>query len=301
MRKILIIAILILSLTSCSLVNHGETNDCKIETTSKNSNVTNELNEIPNTAQYTNQFDSFRCSSIEEMYRILDDLSIDMTNEIRTIENMFIEDTSKLTLVHDEELEKGIFENFRQNLMYEKKVMIPYINNTQVSLEDDDEYYIEISPSGSCLKPWITYYDQSGLTIKTMYYDDSLSYEANIKGASWLKSVLDPYGMNVYNYEDYKQAYLAQGYTFCENTIVYEKVYDLGDRSVNAMVIDNSGRVDHPNLNVYFVYDDIFACVYGTPEEIDANIGQLTFYEVDLETGIKINDWPGRKLENTVE
>ena len=298
MRIILSIMILALCLTSCSSNTIiSDSFDNRTQPLSQKNSPT-QSNELLNEVNYVNQFETFHCTSVEEIYDILENISTEMSTEIKEIENMYISDISNVTLVQQNELKNGIFENFRQKLLEENKVMIPFFDNSIAITNSTSEYNIEIYPSGSCLKPWILYYTDCGLLIKTMYYDTAFNEEANQKGASWLKSKLDPYGMNVYNFEEYKQTYLSQGYTYCEHTTVYEKEYTLGDRVVTAMVIDNSERPDYPNVNVYFVYDDIFVCVYGTPEEVENNIGKLTFYEVDLETGTQINDYPGRNQIN---
>ncbi|MCL2664499.1 MAG: hypothetical protein FWE82_02705, partial [Defluviitaleaceae bacterium] len=116
------------------------------------------------------------------------------------------------------------------------------------------------------------------------YYDKELIEDANLYGGTWLVTKLRPNTSNPANYEDY----------YDDGTIIYDKVFKLSDRAVNAMVIDrNSGL--WPECTIYFVYDDVLIITYGlTVDYFEKIFHYLAFHEVSLLSGKPLRETPGR-------
>ena len=202
-------------------------------------------------------------------------------------------------------MENGILGNMIKNLLESKTILIPYYKGEAVPLDPQKYHNLNIGlvESDACRKPWISYGGMIDGTIHVgihmMFYDPLLKEEANKKGASWLMSEIYPDGINVYNYEEYDRAFekklLERGIVEKINTTVYEEEYSLGDRDVLALVIDSSKREkEYPVLEVFFVYDDILVKLSGRPEAVENILPDITFYEINMQTGEQLRDKPGR-------
>jgi len=119
-----------------------------------------------------------------------------------------------------------------------------------------------------------------------MKYDPELVSDAIEKGASWLIYQLNSEQTNLHNYEQFIDNMVSQGIMSVKDMTVYEKEYILGDRTVKALVYDNSkaelgaGRC----VEIYFVYDDLLVHTLGQPEDIGDIFPGLTFEEVKVES-----------------
>ena len=198
------------------------------------------------------------------------------------------------THVSEDEEREGIFGYARNKLLEEKTLLMPFYQGEQVPFyihESTGAASISLNPSGPSRKPEITY-GVSFFTINMYFYDKSLVKEANEKGASWLKSQLQPDGLNVYNYKSYiklEKQYVSSEYWY--DWTVYEKEYRLGDRNVKAMVVDESLRKGAPPLiTISFVYDDILINVRCNPETVDIEkiLAEITFRKVYLPTNTPV-------------
>ena len=247
-------------------------------------------NEISN-SEYSNLFGSYSYDSIEDFYRGLRDFEPFEIEEISFRENRYMENTRSRTHVTEAEEINGIFGNMRNQLLVEKTIMVPYYRNKPVPRYSMEEaYYILLSESYYCRKPWIEFAcEVNGVYFgfDTMYYDKKLLDEANQKGASWLMSQIDHDGLNVYNY---KQHNAKDG----TNVIVYEKEFRLGDRDVLAMIMDCT-LDEFYSLGVYFVYDDILVCVWNRIENLETILPDITFREVNFTTNTPLRAEPGRE------
>ena len=172
------------------------------------------------------------------------------------------------------------------------KILFPYFDSQIVTLDTESEQGVLLIESGACRKPWISYNTLFGVVIDIMFYDEAMENEAAEKGAAWLISKLEPNGTNVYNYEETIKSELEQGHMYAKGMMVYEKEYNLDDRSILSMVIDNSAN-EYPLITVYFVYDNILARVYGHPEIVESILPHLSFYEINPNTMEQLSDIPG--------
>lgn len=245
-------------------------------------------------AQYCNIFSSTVYNSVEDLYQGLRDYDMSNLEDVRFIEDQYLEGTRSKTRVTKDELRDGIFGNLRNQLLREERLMVPYYQNKEMPYDNlEGAHSITLFESLACRKPWILYRGEIGdnyLFLQTMYYDRTLLDEANEKGASWLLSEIDPEGTNIYNYEKW--------YPAGSNVTVYEKSIQLGDRDVLSLIIDHSLDLERPSLVIYFVYDDILVCAWrGTPEFMLEALKDVTFREVSLPDNKPLRDAPGR--ENT--
>jgi len=247
-------------------------------------------------SQYCGSFDAYYYDSIVELYQGLRDFDPNELDSISFMENQYMDDTRAKTHISEDEERNGIFGTMLNKLLTEKTLMFPYYRGTRLPLyefkgEFEGASSIVITPTGPCRKPWINFtFEVNGdsFPVYTMYFDESLMNEANEKGASWLMAQLYPNGTNVHNYE---KSNFEIGRP---NRLVYEKEYQLGDRNVMAMVIDNSLE-GFDYLGVYFVYDDILVCIWETPENLESILPDITFREVYLPTNTPLRDEPGRE------
>ena len=86
------------------------------------------------------------------------------------------------------------------------------------------------------------------------------------------------------NFEEENEYLVEEGFSDAAKRTVYEKEYTVEDRSVKAMVVDNSQReYGMPLLSVYIVYDSILVRVEGEPDVVESLLPKLSFKEIDLE------------------
>ncbi len=227
--------------------------------------------------------------SLEDFYDYLNDMTDSVLENIKCKEIEYYGKVAKLTT---DEIENGIIGDMRRTILESKKIYFPYVDGkpAEISVGYGDEsspgQYLTLEENGLGYRPWIeyslTYNGESYYAgVDFMKYDSALIDEANEKGASWLISELDPNALNVYNYENQRAEFIKQGYNSFENLKVYEKEYAIGDRTVNAMVIDY-GSEEHPTRTIYFVNEDVVARVDGTTENVEAILPRLTLQKIDF-------------------
>ncbi len=195
-------------------------------------------------------FDSYYYTSVDAFYQGLRNMSQSELDSIREKEDQIMKDTQEKTHVSAAELESGIFGNLRNVLLEEKGLLIPCWKGDVFPLDTQAEYCVELTVSGACRKPWISYVGKNGISVATMYYDPELKSKANEQGTSFLMAQLEPDGLNVDNYTEIQKDLLSKGIMSAKNMTVYEKEYRLYDRDVQALVIDYSTDTEHPTLQV---------------------------------------------------
>ena len=203
---------LALLLTACLPAQKTPTQNASTKDISTSNTL--EFDSISDT-EYANMFQSRYYKSIEELYQELRDIPEEELEYIKNKEDHYIEDTRSKTLITEDELKNGIFGNLRETILSDDIIMIPYYQDSAVPLNEKSEYCIELVETRACRKPWIAYIgdgETTGVSVHMMYYDPTLVNDANKKGASWLKSVIDPDGLNVYNYETVKKEAAGEMY-----------------------------------------------------------------------------------------
>ena len=89
--------------------------------------------------------------------------------------------------------------------------------------------------------------------------------------------------LNVHNYEEIKKKQLEIGDDVYEHLEVYEKEYKLADRTVKALVEDNSAREESPYMNILFVYDGALIQVKVITDNDEEILSTLSFTHKSLE------------------
>jgi hypothetical protein len=203
------------------------------------------------------------------------------------------------SFLHEPLWEIPSFEALRKKLLTEKTFLVPFYR-------DEEELFLEhivFTEEGADGLPQFEYSAAFGfkdgynagceighspitLSFHITFFDEALIDEANEKGASWLKTQLNPTAWNLDNYEN-------RNAKENRNVLVYEKFLQLGDREVSAVFIDFSLE-NRTDFTVLFVYDDIFVQMFVTPRILDRILPHITFYEVHLPTNTPTSDKPGR-------
>lgn len=233
-------------------------------------------------------------SSVEDLFVGLRDYNTSDLKKISETENMYLFDTVSKHYIADTEIKNGIFGNFRNQLLNDDSIMLPYINGELVSSDPKGNQSITLHSAGDYRSPTIIFQTQFSVAVSTKYLDTDIVDEANRKGAAWTKSKLDPYGINIDNYREHFDNYYLQGYTFYKDAQAYEKNYSLSDRKVTAFVLDYPISTTNNYVNVFIVYDDLFVCVYGQKAAVEEILPTLSFYECEFSTGKPLRDTPGR-------
>jgi hypothetical protein len=233
-------------------------------------------------------------ASIEDLYQGLLDFPESDLEYIRYQEILRMDYTRDKTRVTENEEKSGIFGSFRDRLLTEKTILLPFYRDEELPLPSVNPQ-VTLAESEVFMKPAIGYGVEIGdayVSFRIRFFDEALIDEANEKGASWLMSQMEPDGINVYNYEDYIRMDMSEGITATQHMTVYEKEYMLADRSVQALVIDSSKQEEYPKLCIYFVYDDVLIDVTGKPEDAERVIRDITFRKVYLPTNTPLHDEP---------
>ena len=267
-----------------------------VVTPTPNASATHDYDSVSD-EDYDSEFQSHYYASVEELYQGIKDLSKDDLESIRTRENQYLEDTKANTRVSEDELENGIFGSFRNKILEDKTLLLPFYQGKAIPVYSDDPPCIVLFETEFFRKPgveWLGIIEDMYFGVNVRYYDKALINEANEKGASWLISQMDPDSVNVHNYEEHKKKWLANGLMGTKDVFYYEKDYHLGDRDVKAMVSENKDK-DNPSLTIYFVYDNMLINVAMKTEHIDGILPDITFCEVDLSTNTPLRETPGRE------
>lgn len=175
--------------------------------------------------------------------------------------------------ISDDEFKYGFFGSFIREKRENKAILYPCINGKEIALTGNKDYLsIDFHPTYSFKKPEITYniLGDEVRTVKVTYLDDKLCKQGEKQGASWLIKNLNENALNIHNYEKIKADRLEVGHDAYEHLEVYEKEFRLSDRTVKALVEDNSAREWTPYVMVTFVYEDALISImfYKDVEEI---------------------------------
>lgn len=235
-----------------------------------------------NDSQYAPLFSSYYYDSFEVMYSGLVELSDEEVNGIKSIERGYFLDTDRKTYVTDAEYKNGIFGNMLNTVREEQGVLYPHINGEPVSLNEQAEYSITVSPTGAFRKPWISYFTDEGYSVEIMRYDASLADGAEKNGAAWLMKTLGSDELNVDNWQAKKEAAVAAGNADAQYMEVYEKEYTVSGAKVKTLVIDYTANPESPTLTVYLVDGDALVRVFGRPDTVEQAVTHLSFELVGI-------------------
>ena len=232
---------------------------------------------------YDDPFNMTAFSSVAELYEYLKNMPDNEFKKILSQEQYYLWDTVQTIHVSKDELQHGIFGYFRNSILTSGAVIVPHFNGLPMELGEGRS--IELETADSYRKTRIVYPTEQKITFHIMKYDPELVPEAIEKGASWLIYQLNSEQTNLHNYEQFIDNMVSQGIMSVKDMTVYVKEYILGDRTVKALVYDNSkaklgaGRC----IEIYFVYDDLLVHTLGQPEDIGDIFTGLTFEEVKVD------------------
>ena len=243
-----------------------------------------ENGEILEGAPYPDPLGLTAFSNVKELYEYLKNMPEKELNKILSMEQWYLWDTVQTIHVSKAELQHGIFGYFRNSILSSGAVVVPHFFGSPLELSKGKSISLEVDQSFR--KTWIEFPIGDKAWIDIMKYDPELVSDAIEKGASWLIYQLNSEQTNLHNYEQFIDNMVSQGIMSVKDMTVYEKEYILGDRTVKALVYDNSkaelgaGRC----VEIYFVYDDLLVHTLGQPEDIGDIFPGLTFEEVKVES-----------------
>lgn len=247
-----------------------------------------ENGEILEGAPYPDPLGLTAFSNVKELYEYLKNMTDETLNKILSLEQWYLWDTVQTIHVSKDELQHGIFGYFRNSILSSGAVVVPHLNGSPMGLGEGGS--IELETADSYRKTRIVYPTEPKITFYIMKYDTELVAEATEKGAAWLIKELNPEQKNLHNYEKMNAENIANGIMGVKNQLVYEKEYVLADRTVKALVYDNSNLSEEalssgakPSLQIFFAYDDMLIKALGQPDDILNVLPGLTFEEVKVE------------------
>ncbi len=247
-----------------------------------------ENGEIMEGAPYPDPLALTSFSNVTELYEYLKNMSEKESDKILAQEQYYLWDTVQTIHVSKDELQHGIFGYFRNSILSSGAVVVPHLNGSPMGLREGRS--IELETADSYRKTRIVYPTEPKITFYIMKYDTELVAEATEKGAAWLIKELNPEQKNLHNYEKLNAENIANGIMGVKNQLVYEKEYVLADRTVKALVYDNSNLSEEalssgakPSLQIFFAYDDMLIKALGQPDDILNVLPGLTFEEVKVE------------------
>ena len=197
-----------------------------------------ESGEIMEGSPYPDPLGLTAFSNVKELYEYLKNMTDEELNKILSLEQRYLWDTVQTIHVSKDELQHGIFGYFRNSILSSGAVVVPHLNGSPMELREGRS--IELETADSYRKTRIVYPTEPKITFYIMKYDTELVAEATEKGAAWLIKELNPEQKNLHNYEKLNAENIANGIMGVKNQLVYEKEYVLGDRTVKALVYDNS-------------------------------------------------------------
>ncbi len=176
----------------------------------------------------------------------------------------------------ENEKKNGVFNEFRNRILTEEKIIIPLIDGKELPFGENRNDNVAIHIFDVCARPWISFSNDL-VEIRLTYLDDGIAEEANAKGCSWLKEKLEPGSCNTYNYMEYREKYAAEGIGQLATITVTEETVTFDGKETKALVSSYlNGTGDKELVTVWVVSGNTLAAVGGFPEDVWDVIERMT-------------------------
>ena len=183
----------------------------------------------------------------------------------------------------EKEKQNGVFNEFRNRILNDEKIIIPLIDGKELPFNENRNDNVAIHLFDACERPWISFSNDL-VEIRLTYLDDEIAEEANEKGCSWLKEKLEPGSRNTYNYLEYREKYIAEGWGQLATITVTEETVMFDGKETKALVSSYlNGTLDREVVTVWVVSGNTLAAVGGFPEDVWDVISRMTIGSHEFE------------------
>ena len=183
----------------------------------------------------------------------------------------------------EKEKQNGVFNEFRDRILNEGKIEIPLIDGKELPYDENRNDNVTIHIFGACARPWIAF-RKDLVEIRLTYLDDDIAEDANAKGCSWLQEKLEPGSCNTYNYMEYREKYIAEGWGQLATITVTEETVTFDGKETKALVSSYlNGTGERELVTVWVVSGNTLAAVGGFPEDVWDVIGRMTIGRHEFE------------------
>ena len=275
MRKYVIILVTtVVCLFILSSCNIGNTKYVTSSDTAENNTLTDDTvcqsnNSLERTTPNSVNFEYSSLKEMSDSLRLMDQGTLDFiaSFEDRTDTKYYRSDNEKVN---------GVFNEFRNKILTEGKIINPLIDGKELTIDESSDNNVCILVSNACARPWITF-NSDLVEIRLTYLDDEIAEEANAKGCSWLKEKLEPGSLNTYNYLEYREKYTEEGLEQLATITVTEETVMFDGKEIKALVLSSlNGTLDREVVTVWVVSGDVCAAVGGFPEDVWDVIERMT-------------------------